>query len=226
MKITSQSESYNNNFGKINYANCGVINQDAGGRGKITPVIRSLNRCISRDIYADCCDWCSSRSDKFPRDLFACIRSVHLFLKWSLGPISNLGGGGGRDVVSTSPCQSGAAAILAGYINNRPTGWSSLCLGGSSGATSNKKQVVSLVSVNRIIRTGMRYTISTGLLVSLGMSASCRPGADRQLGVSDEVSDSRHESGILQRRLFRASEGRSFEDFVNLEKRYRRLSAP
>ena len=89
------------------------------------------------------------------------------------------------------------SAILAGYIKDRPTDWSWERLEGTSGATSNKKQVVQLVSANTIIRTGTRYTISSGFLVSLGLSASCRPSGDRQLGVLDEVSDSRHESGIL-----------------------------
>ena len=44
-------------------------------------------------------------------------------------------------------------------------------------------------------RTVPRYTNSSGLLVSTGLSASCRHGGERQLGVLDEDSGSRHGSG-------------------------------
>ena len=84
---------------------------------------------------------------------------------------------------------------LAEYIRNGSTVWSLGLPEGHLGVASQETSCTVRIS-EYSYRTGTWYTnfIRSSLIWVVG---KLRPGGDRQLGVLDEVSGSRHEYGIL-----------------------------
>ena len=121
-----------------------------------------------------------------------CVKGWSTYvLKWDLGRFLSRT----RWKFARVPGGSGTSAILAGYIRNVPTSWPSDRPRAPRGPFL-KKLVVRLVSAY-IILLEEGTPILCGLLVSLGLSVSCRPGEERQSGVKTRSVVADNESGKL-----------------------------